>query len=505
MDNVPLITEDIVRYISCGMCLLCLGNLVITLWVIISRNFQSDPSPGTQSVGNPNMESPLRPPRTLIKDRMLSSAAGQTPCSLVTATPSRHSSPFTGTPKSELKIPPVTSPTFSSIYGTPRSEKVAGSPLVRSHKSPYATPPRISTDYASVISSPLPDTGSPRINRVATERLSSWTEQLRQTLSTRIDQSPLSKQHTTHITSSEAQTNPTSASSKSPATISRKLIPADAALIELGLSCKIEEIAENLRRWFSIKILQPLKQDIDDTTRAFNEAGLEHLAPQNPASFSMFSRNSQSGNVTSGSYILSTTSNFATAAKPQTLLELGQKNPQDPMVQKRLRLERYLSFASLTSHRSAVLRRINELAEDGLTSAFRWTLSILQQHTSAPSMENDDSLILMHLFCTFMDENLPSERYYDSQPFSARHFVALEDNPSMRPGAIQIRQIQRQPPHFRFIAGEKEYEIQQGVHSMFHAIVYMVEYVHRHSNGFLGVGNLASPAFDLIDILNSVQ
>jgi hypothetical protein len=396
----------------------------------------------------------------------------------------------------------VSSPTFSSIYGTPRSEKVIGSPLVRSHKSPYATPPRITTEYASVVSSPLPDTGSPQINRVATERLSSWTEQLRQTLSTRIDQSPLSRQYPTHIPSSEAQK--LSVSSKSSANISRRLISADAALIELGLACNIEEIAENLRRWFSIKILQPLKQDIDDATRTFNEAGLEHLAPQNPASFSMFSRNSQNGTVTSDSYILSTTSTFATAAKPQTLLELGQKNPQDPMVQKRLRLERYLSFASLTSHRSAVLRRINELAEDGLTSAFRWTLSILQQHTSAPTMENDDSLILMHLFCTFMDENLPSERYYDSQPFSARHFVALEDNPSMRPGAIQIRQIQRQPPHFRFIAGEKEYEIQQGAHSMFHAIIYMVEYVHRHSNGFLGVGNLASPAFDLIDVLTMV-
>jgi hypothetical protein len=308
----------------------------------------------------------------------------------------------------------------------------------------------------------------------------------------------------TTITATPSATKITPANE--PITFERKIIEPDAALVELGLACNIEDAIENLRYWFSRKILRTLHDDIVQVNNSFSQVGLEHLSPQSPASFSLFAK---AAPVHNGNTIMLTAAGtFQSAARPQTLLDLSQRSPNDPIVQKRMRIERYLSFASLASHRAAVVRRIGEFAEDGLVGAFRWAAgsSILFGGTAAATSSDsshEDSQILMHLFCAFMDEHLPCEQYYESQPFSAKHFVAFEENPSNRSDSIQIQQVQRQPPYFRLIAEKKIYEVYPGAHNVFHVIVFLVEYLHRHCNGFLGVGNLASPTIDLVSILNT--
>lgn len=287
--------------------------------------------------------------------------------------------------------------------------------------------------------------------------------------------------------------------SREPVTLLRQVVAPDAALKELGLFRSIEEISENLRRWFSTKIIQPLHADIEAVTAELVKAKLEHLAPQSPASFSLFTR--PPGTVSGlGDSIIMTAGNFARASKPQTLLDLSQKNPNDPIVQKRLSVERYLSFASLASHRVSVIRRISEMAQESLVQASRWSPSQLLGVTE-PS--NEDAQILIHLFCTFMDKHLPSEHYYDSQPFSSKHFVAFEECPSSRHDAIQIQQLHRQPPYFRLIAEKKIYEVYPGSHNVFHVMVFFLEYVHRNYAGFLGIGNLGSPAIDMVSVLDT--
>lgn len=67
-------------------------------------------------------------------------------------------------------------PTRSSLYGTPVSLQVT-----RSNFGTPATPLRKTSDveYVSVVPSPLPDTGSPRLNKMASDQLPAWTDQLR--------------------------------------------------------------------------------------------------------------------------------------------------------------------------------------------------------------------------------------------------------------------------------------------------------------------------------------
>lgn len=283
----------------------------------------------------------------------------------------------------------------------------------------------------------------------------------------------------------------------------RKYISPDSSIMELGLSCNLEEATENLRSWFTRKILLPLKDDIKIVTEKFAESGLDHLSPSNPASFSLFSRPTQTSSAPNSSgAIYFSPSSFSSLPKPQTLFELGQKDPNNVMVQKRIRIERFLSFSSLMSQRVAVIRRINEMADDNLANCLRWNLSVLRPLSSTPDGGNDDVQILTQLFCSFMDENLPSDNYFESHPFSSRYFVAQDDKPSSKPEAIQLHQTSSNPPHFRLIAECKIFDTHTGFGSILHAIIYMTEYLHRHHNGFLGVGNLGSSVIDLISILN---
>ena len=83
--------------------------------------------------------------------------------------------------------------------------------------------------------------------------------------------------------------------------------------------------------------------------------------------------------------------------------------------------------------------------------------------------------------------------------------MAFEEKPSERSDAIQIQQLLRDPSnYYRLIGGKNIYEVYAGSHNIFHVIVLLVEYVHRHHEGFLGIGNLASPKIDLVSILNII-
>lgn len=386
---------------------------------------------------------------------------------------------------------PDASSTMADIYGGAPAKDEA--PNVPGNE---ASSPRSHYRLKDGTSSPLPNTGSPVINRHASKNLPQWMENLRQTL---ISQGPVKQdnQLVDKVPVSAAQ----STSRRERHLASRMVISPDNTLKQLGLWHKIDEVTENLCLWFLVRILRPLSTDIHGISREFAAAGLDHLSPPIPASFSMFSKNS-SGSTDNGSYFLAP-SGFAASARPQTLLELCHKYPSDALVQKRVRVERYLSFAGLASQRAAVIRRIHEMASDGLLKSLNLMSTTLRLHPADSPPCDEDASILMHLFCAFMDEKLPSEQYLDPQPFSTRHFVSVEEQPSERLDAIQIHQVQRHPPHFRVIAEDRIFEIDSGSRSVFQAIIVLVEYLHRKYSGFLGVGNLASPAICLTSILDS--
>jgi hypothetical protein len=214
---------------------------------------------------------------------------------------------------------------------------------------------------------------------------------------------------------------------------------------------------------------------------ALAKSGLDHLNPFHPASFSA----SLFGGAVPAPALKSLIAiNPGGLQQPQSLMDLAQRSQEDPMVQKRLRLEKYLAFANLASRRSFVIGRIQAMAKGNLLAAFN----------PAQGLDSDTE-ILLSLFCTFLDEHLPSSDYYDAQPFSGKHLIRMGEKPSTRPDAIQIAQIG--PQSFELIADSLIFKSYPGPNNLLHSIIFLVEFVQRHREGFLGIANLASPSIGL--------
>lgn len=126
---------------------------------------------------------------------------------------------------------------------------------------------------------------------------------------------------------------------------------------------------ENVRLWFIAKILGPLSEDIVRVDAQLEAAGLGHLASRFPATYSMASKaldSEATGLASPGSRLRS---HFflgpsGGVGKITTLMDLVQaRTASDPLVKDRLRIERYLSSASLSSQRIALIKRIGALAQ----------------------------------------------------------------------------------------------------------------------------------------------
>lgn len=496
----------------CNIVYICLDGF--RRFTLLERNIPHGTQKGKEEIIEEKIQF-LSPPRTLARNYY---TAGDSPVSIVES-PARNASPVIKrdrtvlpsfvAPKSPLSTSDYCffdSPSFDKVYGSsPTSGKVDSQTKEQLCHSPTLgmDKRRAGIECASFLSSPLPDTGSPRVNRIAVSNLPKWTDQLRAAVLERNLSTP--KKIETH----DEREDVLSVSKVSKLPLERRIIEADRALIELGLASNLELITENLRRWISRKIIQPLTKDIENVTEEFAKAGLEYLAPQYPATFSLFSsRPTTNARMTTDSsmiMLVPPSVSFQSMVKPQTLVDLNQKYPQDPVVQKRLRIERYLSFAGLASQRVSVIGKIKEMAQDEfLGSTLRWRASLSSSLSSSTAKEfGEHAQILINLFCTFMDENLPGETLHDTQPFSSRHFATNEESISGRFDAVQLQQTQTSPPQFQLIGGDSIYKVHPGSHNPLHAIVLFVEYTHIRHNGYLGVGNLASPAIDLISIIDT--
>lgn len=270
-----------------------------------------------------------------------------------------------------------------------------------------------------------------------------------------------------------------------PAVVTRQVLTPDETIAELGLGLHLDEYTENMRGWFSRQIVKPLQADIKEVCDHFSRVGLDHLGPSHPASFTsaLFGGGGSMGIVKNS--IMITPVNVS---QPQTLVDLAQRQKDDPMVQKRLRIEKFLSFANLPGRRSMVLSRIEALAKGPLLAALSPVLGV-----------DSDTEIMVALFCSFMDENLPSSDYYDAQPFSGKHLVRPGERPSQRPDAVQL--CQTGPGAFELVAGSKVYRTYPGPSNLFQVLVFLVEYVHAHHEGYLGIGNLSSRAINMTSVL----
>lgn len=283
----------------------------------------------------------------------------------------------------------------------------------------------------------------------------------------------------------------------------------EEALRYLGISYeRLDVMTDNLRVWFSRKILVPLQKNIQECEEHFAKAGWSHLGPAHPAVYSLLpnqhhqhpSGSWERGFVippTLGSSSSNNNNNAAAGKGISSLLELAQMYKGDPMVTLRLSIEKYLDTGiGIAGHRSMTLQRIKQLAADP------W-IRVNSNENSAVSS------LLMHLFCCFLDENLEmhnNEVGNQQQPLSSRNFVALgEPEGSFAAGTPKLQQIG--PQLFRVLLPNNTnshvvaLEMPPGMNHLLHVLVLFLEHIRIRLHGYLGMSNLASPRLQLMQVL----
>ncbi|KAF5275176.1 hypothetical protein FQR65_LT04208 [Abscondita terminalis] len=139
------------------------------------------------------------------------------------------------------------------------------------------------------------------------------------------------------------------------------------------------------------------------------------------------------------------------------------------------------------------------------------TLSILipflevcsnQEYLVKRIKELGKGVIIMHLFATYMDIQLPPiPNRPDIKPFSDCHYVKLkQDIPSGT--TIAIQQVIEKPPHFCVVIDNKVFEMVQGYNNLFHALLFFLYQVNEKEYGMLGGINLGKSGINILWVIN---
>ena len=126
---------------------------------------------------------------------------------------------------------------------------------------------------------------------------------------------------------------------------------------------------ENVRRWFTRTILVPLSKQISQVDSALESAGLSHLSSRCPANYSMAAKSMDAEFMST--HLCLTASTGFNEIKIQTLNDLERNRPNDPTVKARLKIEKYLGIALISSHRISLIKRISALADGAFLGSFR--------------------------------------------------------------------------------------------------------------------------------------
>ena len=130
----------------------------------------------------------------------------------------------------------------------------------------------------------------------------------------------------------------------------------------------MEDYTENVHQWFVSKLLRPLSREISRIDSALESAGLSHLSSKCPANYSMAAK-SMDAELMSSHLCFSAPTGF-NDPKVQTLTDLERSRPNDPIVQARMKIEKYLSIALISTHRVALIKKIASLADGSFISSF---------------------------------------------------------------------------------------------------------------------------------------
>ncbi|XP_039251022.1 transmembrane protein 209-like [Styela clava] len=166
-------------------------------------------------------------------------------------------------------------------------------------------------------------------------------------------------------------------------------------------------------------------------------------------------------------------------------------------------LIRLLPYLEVTSNQEYLISRLKRLASGGYMSEFKWNSGgEVKGRKWADDMPTDCEII-MHVFCVYMDSHLPADpRFPDGKTFSSKYFVRAPDKPKpVTDDAFIIHQSKINPPDFRIIGHDSDYNVPPGRNNIFHALLLFLHDVKEKKDGMLGQVNLGASGINILWIL----
>ncbi len=93
-------------------------------------------------------------------------------------------------------------------------------------------------------------------------------------------------------------------------------------------------------------------------------------------------------------------------------------------------LSMVLPYLDVSANQEYVVQRIRDLASGGCISDFRWNKGADFKGRKWDEDLPNDSMMVMHMLCTYLDFQLPSDpKYCDGKTFASQYFMKTPDKP----------------------------------------------------------------------------
>lgn len=146
-------------------------------------------------------------------------------------------------------------------------------------------------------------------------------------------------------------------------------------------------------------------------------------------------------------------------------------------VARRRRLERYLEVGG-SSSKNYVYQRLVQLSRGGSLSVFKWKSGGEYDKKPWKAHLPTDSKILMHCFCTFMDEVMN---------FSTNYLITGDEKEEKKTvSSVSIVEKRVNPPYYLIRHKEGKWFSAPGYENVFQTLVLFVYYIKKEMDGRLG-------------------
>ncbi|PIK41025.1 putative transmembrane protein [Apostichopus japonicus] len=165
-------------------------------------------------------------------------------------------------------------------------------------------------------------------------------------------------------------------------------------------------------------------------------------------------------------------------------------------------LNQLIPYLELSSNQEYVVQRIKDLGGGGYIKDFRWDRGGDYKGKKWDKELPSDSALVMHMFCTFMDSQLPPDpKYPDGKTFTTRYFMKTPDKPDLKKDNILMFQTKITPAHYKIILGDDTWDLAKGRSNMFQAILFFLHHIRSKHNGMLGRVNLGPAGINLLALI----